>query len=137
SPRGAAGGAAWTRRPIGERGLPSGRALRDGDRGHGRGARARSVPPGADPRDVRHGDGPGLLRAPGAGRLPVGDRHLDGWVAADGAPGAPEDPLVRARGGRVSQRGRLLLFLPPAAGLLALLVDGLVRLPRLVGYPGP
>ena len=37
----------------------------------------------------------------------------------------------------MSQRGRLLLFLPSAAGLLALLVDGLLRLPRLGGYPGP
>jgi multicomponent Na+:H+ antiporter subunit B len=37
----------------------------------------------------------------------------------------------------VSARGRLLLFLPSAAGLLFLLIDGLRRLPAFGHYPGP
>ncbi|MFL5895709.1 MAG: MnhB domain-containing protein [Thermoleophilaceae bacterium] len=37
----------------------------------------------------------------------------------------------------MSARGRLLLFLPSAAGLLFLLVDGLHRLPGFGHYPGP
>jgi multicomponent Na+:H+ antiporter subunit B len=37
----------------------------------------------------------------------------------------------------VSPRGRLLLFLPSAAGLLFLLLDGLGRLPAFGHYPGP
>jgi multicomponent Na+:H+ antiporter subunit B len=37
----------------------------------------------------------------------------------------------------VTRRGRLLLFLPSAAGLLFLLIDGLRRLPSFGDYPGP
>jgi multicomponent Na+:H+ antiporter subunit B len=37
----------------------------------------------------------------------------------------------------VSPRGRLLLFLPSAAGLLFLLLDALQRLPGFGHYPGP
>jgi multicomponent Na+:H+ antiporter subunit B len=37
----------------------------------------------------------------------------------------------------VSPRGRILLFLPSAAGLLFLLIDGLQRLPAFGHYPGP
>jgi multicomponent Na+:H+ antiporter subunit B len=37
----------------------------------------------------------------------------------------------------VSPRGRLMLFLPSAAGLLFLLIDGLRRLPAFGDYPGP
>jgi multicomponent Na+:H+ antiporter subunit B len=37
----------------------------------------------------------------------------------------------------VSPRGRLLLFLPSAAGLLFVLLDGLGRLPAFGHYPGP
>jgi multicomponent Na+:H+ antiporter subunit B len=37
----------------------------------------------------------------------------------------------------VSARGRLALFLPSAAGLLFLLLDGLHRLPGFGHYPGP
>jgi multicomponent Na+:H+ antiporter subunit B len=37
----------------------------------------------------------------------------------------------------VSARGRLTVFVPAAAGLLFLLIDGLARLPALGHYPGP
>jgi multicomponent Na+:H+ antiporter subunit B len=37
----------------------------------------------------------------------------------------------------MSPRGRLLLFLPSAAGLLFLLLDGMQRLPGFGHYPGP
>ncbi|MEA2482303.1 MAG: multicomponent Na+:H+ antiporter subunit, partial [Thermoleophilaceae bacterium] len=37
----------------------------------------------------------------------------------------------------MSPRGRRMLFLPSAAGLLFLLIDGLHRLPGFGHYPGP